>query len=158
MNEPELTHLIEQHPDRGDMPVACIKAICRVESGPNFDEWAYRYEPGSHWRFGDDAALTPTERAGQMISWGLMQIMGWRAREHGFTSVSFPQLCDPATGMKFGMLHLKKWFDQYGNWQDAIASYNAGKPRLGPDGHYLNDSYVKNVLQHWAQYERQAQV
>lgn len=155
MIEPALTHLIEQHPDRGDVPVACVKAICMVESG--FDEWAYRHEPGYRWLVGNAETLTPTERAAQMSSFGLMQVIGAVAREAGLTGY-LTKLCDPFTGLKYGMLHLRTFYAKYGNWQDALASYNAGSPKLGPDGHYLNDHYVKNVLQHWAQFERQAQV
>jgi hypothetical protein len=49
MTEQELTHLIDLHPDRGELPIACVKAVCYVESA--FDEYAYRYEPGYRCRF-----------------------------------------------------------------------------------------------------------
>jgi hypothetical protein len=130
-----------------------VKAICMVESV--CDEYAMRYEPSYEWLVGDEMVLTATERTGQMISWGLMQVMGGVARSYGFKG-PFPRLCDPLTGVKFGLMHLKKFYAKYGNWQDAIASYNAGSPRtLQATGKYRNQVYVDKVLQYWAQFERQ---
>ena len=52
MIEMELTHLIEVHPDRGELPIACVKAICFVES--SFDECAHKYEPRYKYLVGKD--------------------------------------------------------------------------------------------------------
>ena len=154
MLEPDLTHLIALHPDVGELPIACVKAVCLVESSLN--QWAYRYEPQYKYVVGAAESLSATERTGQMISWGLMQVMGGVARERGWTG-PLPQLCDPVVGLKFGMLHLRKFYAKYQNWPDALASYNAGSPRKGADGKYFNQSYVDKVLRAWAQFEKQAQ-
>jgi len=152
MTEPDLTELIRTHPDRAELPLACVKAVCFAES--SFNEWAYRYEPRYKWLVGADENLTPTERTGQMISWGLMQVMGGVAREHGYTG-DLPKLCAPMVGLQYGMLHLRKFFAKYQNWPDALASYNAGSPRKGTDGKYLNQTYVDKVLRYWATFEKQ---
>ena len=55
MNDPELTHLIQHHPDRGDLEVACVKAFCMAES--SFNEWAYKYEPQYRYLFGDKTKM-----------------------------------------------------------------------------------------------------
>lgn len=151
MKEELLTDLIRQHPDRGTLPVEAVKAFCFVESA--FNEWAYRYEPGYRWLVGDAHTLTPSERIGQQISWGLMQVMGGVAREYGFKGY-FTALCDPTVGLRYGMLHLRKFWNKYQNWPDVIASYNAGHP-VRTDGKYANQGYVDKVLKAWNRYEVQ---
>lgn len=151
MQVAELANLIEKHPDRAELPVACVLAVCQVESA--LDEWAYRYEPHFRWLVGASDALSATERTGQMISWGLLQVMGAVAREQGFTG-PLPSLCFPFTGLRYGMRHLRKFYAKYQNWPDALASYNAGQPKKAPDGKYFNQSYVDKVLREWAKYEK----
>jgi len=151
MLEATLNQLIDTHPDRGSVPICCVKALCFVES--NFDEFALRYEPSYKWLVGSDSTLTATERMGQMCSWGLIQVMGGVAREMGFTG-HFPRLCDPFLGLRYGLRHLLKFYMKYGDWPDALSAYNAGSPRKGPDGKYLNQGYVDNVLKFWAQCEK----
>lgn len=152
MREAELNQMIDLHPDRGGLPVEAVKAVCMVESAWN--EWAYRYEPQYKWLVGEQLNMTASERIGQQISWGLMQVMGGVAREHGFTG-TFPELCGPFIGLKYGMLHLRKYYAKYQNWPDTLASYNAGSPRKNEPGQYLNQGYVDRVLKFWNQYERQ---
>jgi soluble lytic murein transglycosylase-like protein len=147
MDRAALTLLIESHPDRGSLPVACVLAICTVESNGN--PWAYRHEPGYRWITG--ASISHSERMGQMMSWGLMQVMGAVAREHGFKGW-FPQLCDPVVGLSYGMKHLQKYWAKHQNWPDTIASYNAGHPVM-VEGVYRNQEYVNKVLKWWQEYD-----
>lgn len=152
MNELDLTHLITHHPDRGELPVGLVKAICKQESG--FDEDAYRYEPFYKYFVGDVVHMTETERIGQKISWGLMQVMGGVMREHGFTSRFFTRACsDPSLGLRYGMLHLIKYQKRYNDWYDTIAAYNAGSPRKNEDGRYINQGYVDSVVKHWRSFD-----
>jgi soluble lytic murein transglycosylase-like protein len=44
----------------------------------------------------------PTESRARAFSWGLMQVMGQVAREHGFVDASLAALCDPAAGLEIG--------------------------------------------------------
>ena len=150
MTDVELTDLIERHPARGHISVACVKAFCMAESSCN--PWAYRYEPFYKYLVGNKLTMTATERAGQMSSWGLMQVMGGVAREYGFSG-SFPQLCDPVIALRYGMMHLAHFYKQHGNWPDAIASYNAGSPRRDDGGKYVNQPYVDNILKWWSEFE-----
>lgn len=149
MDRAELLALIQAHPDRDRLPVECVLAVCTVESSCN--PWAYRYEPGYRWTVG--ASITQNERIGQMTSWGLMQVMGGVAREHGFKGW-FPELCEPSTGLRYGMLHLRKFWAKYHNWADVIASYNAGHP-VTVNGVYANQAYVDKVLKWWQFYEHE---
>lgn len=151
MDRIQLQALITQHPDRGDLPVECVLAVCMVESGCR--PWAYRYEPHYKWLVGEPANLTPSERIGQMISWGLMQVMGGVAREHAFVG-SFPELCDPQVGLKYGMLHLRKFWAKYQTWPETIVSYNAGHP-VKKEGQFVNQLYLDKVLKYWNFFEHQ---
>lgn len=127
-----------------DLPWALVEAIVMTESSGHAD--AYRYEPHYQYLVGSD--LSVTEQVGQQISWGLMQVMGAVAREVGFRGW-FPALCVPETGLLYGCKHIKRFYDRYKNWQDAISSYNQGSPRKNADGRYLNQSYVDTVLRYW---------
>ncbi|HEY6442754.1 MAG TPA: hypothetical protein VIY66_05375, partial [Candidatus Acidoferrales bacterium] len=43
-----------------------------------------------------------TEEIARSISWGLMQVMGQVAREHGFTGKFLSALCNPSLGLDIG--------------------------------------------------------
>ena len=149
MQEPQLTNLLATAVVPFSLPLGLVKAICCVES--SFNEYAFRYEPGYKWLVGDQTVLSGTERTGQMCSWGLMQIMGGVARQYGYAG-DFPKLCDPQVNLNYGMTHLRNFYRKYGNWPDAIASYNAGRPVKQGDT-YLNQTYVDNVTKHWQFYD-----
>lgn len=149
-----------------NLPESLIRAIMMVESGGNAD--AIRYEPGYPWLWDvirsaphrveasetmpDDFPFDPrissraTEFVGQRISWGPMQIMGATARELGFKG-RFPELCGPS-GILFATRYLARLRDkfqkQYGE-DGVIAAYNAGTPRLQPNGSFANRIYVDKV-------------
>lgn len=126
-----------------------VEAMIQVESGGR--TYATRYEPGfnylevvEYWanRLGQSF---DTEANGQKISWGLLQVMGGTARHVGFSGY-FPELCVPSVGIHFGCLVLSKKLKRYdGNYQDAVAAYNAGSvKKIGP--YYSNQQYVDKVL------------
>jgi len=143
---PIIKALAAQH----DVPWELIAAVCQTES--SMDPWAVRYEPSYKYLVGIQEKLTATERMQQMTSWGPMQVMGGVAREHGYHGW-LTRLCDPAVGINYGILHLRRYFTKHGKWPDAIASYNAGAPRKNTDGTYWNQNYVDKVLRAWQEYE-----
>ena len=96
-----------------------------VEQESAWNPWALRYEPAFYDRYIAtslavrraatanrpsrlDALTTPeipddpTESRARAFSWGLMQVMGQVAREHGFAEASLAALCDPALGLEVG--------------------------------------------------------
>jgi soluble lytic murein transglycosylase-like protein len=79
---------------------ALVCAIIEQES--SWDPYAIRYEPAFRSRYVAPLGLAPTEEVARSISWGLMQVMGQVAREHGFREKSLAALTDPATGLAFG--------------------------------------------------------
>lgn len=124
-------------------------------------QWATRYEPLSG-RYVTEAArfakLTgvteATETVQQMTSFGLLQVMGFKARELGFRG-ALPELCQADVGLELGCCLLKHLAVVYGahdfvdgpqTFDEAVAaSFNAGSPRRGPDGHWVNAEYVTGV-------------
>jgi len=109
------------------VPWALILAVIGTESSGN--PRAYRYE--SHI---NDASR------------GLMQMLYSTAKSLGYKGP--PEgLYNPDTSIYYGAKYLRKLYDRYGNWLDAIAAYNAGRPRRRKGfGCYWNQTYVNRVL------------
>lgn len=127
-----------------------VAAIIMVESAGN--PCAVRYEKSwrYHWDVRTFAQIAgtsqDTEHFGQSASWGLMQVMGTVAREHGFRGM-FTQLCvEPELGIRYGCLHLKKFIEKYDTIEDAVVSYNCGSPRRTEGGFYEQQGYVDKVM------------
>ena len=148
MDTTNLTDLIKSAAVRRSLPWELVYAICQVESSLNPS--ATRHEPHYRWLVGDHETMSHTERHDQMTSWGLMQVMGAVARELGHTG-PLSDLLNPATGLFYGCLHLRRFKAKYEVWPDVIAAYNAGSPRrvAGQIGPYVNQSYVDKVLAAW---------
>lgn len=124
-----------------------IGAIIMQESAGN--AMAYRYEPKSPYLFNQrDYAKKlriseDTETNFQKVSWGLMQVMGVKARELGYNG-HLPDMLKPSVGIEWGAKALLSFSNKYPNQEDVIASYNAGSPRR-KDGQYVNQAYVDGV-------------
>jgi soluble lytic murein transglycosylase-like protein len=146
-----------------------VCGVVSIESG--FDQYAWNPEPAYRYfwnvRTGTPfRATTPAEVAakfppkdfptifgdpdqewwGQSASWGLMQLMGAVAREHGFRGPYLTELCDPIMVLEYGCLHLAglmAWAK--GNSTQALAAYNGGKG--GNEAKpFRNQSYATKVL------------
>ena len=79
-----------------------------------------------------------TEYTQQRTSWGLMQVMGAVAREHGYTG-PLPELCDPAHGIEYGVRHLARLRDRFyarHGWAGVVDAYNDGSPAIEQDPDY----------------------
>lgn len=93
------------------LDVQLVAAIVMKESSG--DTWRARYEPKFfeqyiHGRLLLDFVPDPeivsieTERTFRATSWGLMQVMGETAREHGFCEDRLILLLDPVIGCQWG--------------------------------------------------------
>lgn len=87
---------------------ALVCAVVEQESA--WDANAIRYEPAFRVRYVAPLGLPPTEEIARSISWGLMQVMGQVAREHGFTGKFLSALGDPAAGLGVGCAVLTSKF------------------------------------------------
>ena len=104
---------------------ALVCAVVEQESA--WDACAIRYEPGFRARYVAPLGLPPTEEIARSISWGLLQVMGQVAREHGFQEKFLSALCDPATGLEIGCAVLAaKLAVADGNLLRGLALWNGG--------------------------------
>lgn len=123
-------------------------------------ELAAEYPPQDFPTLGGDA---DQEWWGQSASWGLMQIMGAVAREHGFADTYLTRLCDPIVNLDLGCRHLagllvymrKHYIGLAGGAENrirvsALAAYNGGivgnKPNDVP---VRNRSYALDVIERY---------
>jgi len=85
--------------------------VCAVvEQESDWDAHSIRYEPVFRTRYVAPLGLSPTEEIARSMSWGLMQVMGQVAREHGFTGKFLSALGDPAVGLHIGCVVLANKF------------------------------------------------
>jgi hypothetical protein len=83
---------------------------------------------------------------GQSASWGLMQVMGAVAREHGCRIPYLTELCDPATNLDYGCRHLARLLDwSHGDVERALAAYNGGTGGNSKKP-YRNQAYATKVI------------
>ncbi len=84
--------------------------VCAViEQESSWNPYAMRYEPTFFSRYVaplyTNNKITASEAWARGFSWGLMQVMGHVAREHGFAAGEHPflsELCDPEQGIAVG--------------------------------------------------------
>ncbi|HUJ33269.1 MAG TPA: lytic transglycosylase domain-containing protein [Candidatus Acidoferrum sp.] len=118
---------------RRDLDAALVCAIVEQES--SWDPLAIRYEPAFRTRYISALGLPPTEEVARSISWGLMQVMGQVAREHGFEGKFLSALCDPQIGLQIGCAVLAtKLGEAGGDVPRALVLWNGGaNPSYGPE-------------------------
>jgi soluble lytic murein transglycosylase-like protein len=93
-----------------------------------------------------------TEVNCQNTSFGLLQILGVKARELGFEGY-LTDLLIPEIGLKYGCKNLGILNKKYKNMEDVIVSYNSGSP-LRRDGKYINEEYLESVKLRWSKIEK----
>lgn len=142
------SELIAKYSSEFNLDPVLVGAIIMQESRAKV--WTARYEPNSKYKINvaEFAKLTgisqDTELCFQKTSWGLMHVMGVKARELGFVSF-LPQLLLPSLAIEYGCRALLGFKIRYQSTEDVIASYNAGSPRRLASGLYVNQDYVDGV-------------
>lgn len=135
---------------------ALLAAFIWQESGG--ETKAIRFEPSIKFNFTANKfakALSisqETEVNCQNTSWGLLQILGVRARELGFDGY-LTDLLVPEIGISYGCKNIAALQLRYRFIEDLIAAYNAGSA-LRRDGRYINMGYVEDVKVKWAKLEK----
>lgn len=86
----------------------------------------------------------PNPRTGRTrYSYGAMQVLDETAASLGFTGAG-EDLADPDDSIEWGTLELSRAFKRYGNYVDALASYNSGKPYASAPT-TTREAYIPNV-------------
>lgn len=131
--------------ERHDLDPVVVLAIIEQESA--YQTLAMRFEPGYRWLWPKQNKVQApcgvslsTEKNQQATSWGLMQVMGAVAREHGCALPFLSALCHPTLGVEYGCRHLAKLKARWSTPADYISAYNAGHPTM------RNKQYVADVL------------
>src|ERR1700733_1687017 len=101
---PEIVALARAIASAHGLDPALVCAVVEQESA--WDANAIRYEPAFRARYVAPLNLPPTEEIARSISWGLMQVMGQVAREHGFQRPSLSALCDSVLRLVASCLRL----------------------------------------------------
>ena len=141
MSLPDLIALARTIAARHQLDAALVCAVVEQES--SWDAHAIRYEPGFRTRYVAPLGLPPTEEVARSISWGLMQVMGQVAREHGFDAKFLSALCDPALGLDIGCAALSsKLAAAAGEIPRALQLWNGG----------ADSTYAAEVLARTAKY------
>jgi soluble lytic murein transglycosylase-like protein len=122
------------------LDAALVCAIVEQESA--WDTHAIRYEPAFRTRYVAPLGLPPTEEIARSISWGLMQVMGQVAREHGFDRKFLSALCEPELGLDTGSAVFASKLAAAGDVPRALALWNGG----------ANPNYAAQVLARLAKY------
>lgn len=142
MND-ELIYLVKTNAHLFGLEPALVASVVQQES--NWEPLAMRYEPMYRWLWpSPEAVVAPsgvsliTERMQQKTSWGLMQVMGAVAREHGFQGRFLGALLDPDDGLHYGCRHLKGHIQRWGSVEDGVSAYNAGRPTATNKEHYTD--------------------
>lgn len=124
-------------------PVLFASLIMHESAG---DPWAFEFEQDFYntyisWKPTADLpgffpAFPPTKISEKMlrsVSYGLTQIMGENAREHGFKGRYLAELFDPALNLEFGGLFLAQCIHKSGSEKAGLLRYNGGADETYPD-------------------------
>ncbi len=133
---PELIDLVRSIAIAHGLDPALVCAVVEQESAWNC--WAVRYEPEFLSRYVAPlytaGKLTATEAYMRSMSWGLMQVMGQVAREHGFDGASLSELCDPSCGIEIGCrVFATRVARARGDVVAALLAWNGGANSNYPD-------------------------
>lgn len=90
-----------------------------------------RYEPAFFAKYVaplyTNNKISASEAYARGFSWGLMQLMGQVAREHGYAEPFLSSLCDPSDALEIGCRVLHKKFDTAaGDTTRALLAWNGG--------------------------------
>lgn len=135
--DPNLLALARLAAEESGLDPALVCAVVEQES--NWNPWAIRYEPLFFSKYVaplyTNNKVSATEAYSRGISWGLMQVMGQVAREHGVNSLYLSALCDPANGLSVGCKILRGKFDRAnGDTPRALQAWNGGaNPDYAPE-------------------------
>lgn len=133
MTKTELIALAKMTAGTFGLDPALVCAVVEQESA--WDTNAIRLEQGFYQRYVKKQKLEdPMEAVGRSVSFGLMQVMGQVAREHGYGG-DFRALCqDPAMGIQIGCTVLKKKLARVGNnLTEGLLAWNGGARKEYPD-------------------------
>lgn len=146
-NQNELMACMKNNADYYAIELALIRAIAKVESNGKYNKAGIRYEPHLRKAIWYNKILTAKERKHNInySSLGAMQILFGTAKTLGYDGVA-EDLELMVYNFFYACTHLKNCLKKYPKLEDAISTYNQGKPRKKRNGKYKNQAYVDDVM------------
>jgi soluble lytic murein transglycosylase-like protein len=146
MTRTDMIALARQKASDHGLPPELVCAIVEQES--SWKPAAIRYEPRFYekyvypiWLRGE---IAESEARARAFSWGLCQVMGQVAREHGYAGEFLSELCAPDSALEMGCKVLAhKLAVNEGNVERALLAWNGG----------ANHKYPAEVLARVAKYQ-----
>lgn len=141
MTKDELISLAREAAKVANLDPRVVCAVIEQES--SWDPWAIRFEPAFLNRYVRPLNLmSQTEEMSRATSWGLMQVMGQVAREHGYRD-KLQCLLRPYDAVRIGCSVLK------GKLAPSPSDLEAGLLRYNGGG---NPDYGKQVMARLSKY------
>lgn len=128
--------IVSKWASRCGLDLALVCSVCEHES--SWNTWSCRYEPAFYSKYiqpmiDTGFVRTITEAQSRSTSYGLMQVMGQVAREHGFAGKYLTELCDPDVGVDYGCRKLQKCSQNNTDIRKMLLAYNGGGDPNYPD-------------------------
>lgn len=144
---------IKKHAKLFNLEPALIKATIKTESTDY--QFAFRVDYNSlikqSW-YSKNLTMKEASDKKYWASYGYMQVLYGVAKYNGFKGDA-DGLFDIETNIYHGCKVLSDYLKKYkGHVKRAIASYNAGAPRLRKNGDYRNQDYVDHVYGRYVKY------
>jgi soluble lytic murein transglycosylase-like protein len=145
--------IVKKWADKYSLNVALVCAVVEQETGGTWDAYTTRNEDDFFTRYvagkempGDSIRSKSTEARTRAMSFGLMQVIGETAREHGFSDRYLTKLCSYDSGLDLGCRVLRAMIDRAGgNIPAGLQFYNGGS----------NPDYASQVMARMKNYEEQ---
>ncbi len=126
------------------VPLRLLEAVVYVES---------RNGPKA-FKAGDGGKHNPAIGLGQIL-YKTAKGLGWKEDKRCLIGDSRCTLFVPQVNLYYSALFLRHKLDLYhGNWDKAVAAYNAGSARYTQHGHLKNSNYVDKVMKALARRDR----
>jgi len=141
----ELISLAKQAAGRYNLDPALVCAIVEQETEGTWNPLCIRFEPAFLKHYIEPMMTAgkihaarlvslSTEEFARAFSWGLMQVLGEVAREHGFAGVWLSELLVPKVGLDIGCKVLASKLNASGGGiEAALLLWNGGGNSLYPD-------------------------
>lgn len=151
-----IKEIIASMASKFELDPAIVYGVCKQENR-DFNPCAVRFESGSTILF-NPREVKPvncslrTEIELQHMSFGLMQVMGFTARELGHRGWLTALISNVTLQLDLGCKYLKRKILNYG-LEQGVASYNSGAPRFIESGELANQAYVDAVIGYSKEWE-----
>lgn len=139
----EIKELCKKYAEKYGLDWKLVYAIAQIENRNN--QPLARFEPLFYEKYLSKFDISEDEKYLRACSYGLMQVMGQTAIEHGWNE-PFSELFDTEKNLDLACKIIKKLFEKYREEELVISAYNGGLRKKEDGYHISNRGYVEKVL------------